>query len=66
MAIEKERIYSLYQTFQALPTDPLEIIKQKFIRKKRLIGSRRYYMPNVASFIIKKKEYLLQLDARLK
>jgi hypothetical protein len=45
---EQERINKIYFEFQAIKTDPLSIIKQRFIKKKKLLSNRRLYMPNVA------------------
>lgn len=46
-AIEAERIAKLYLEFEAIPSDPLHLIQQRFIRKKKLLGSRKVYIPNV-------------------
>jgi hypothetical protein len=36
-SIESQNVAKLYLEFEALPTDPLTIIKQRFIRKKQLL-----------------------------
>lgn len=47
LLLEKERVNRLYLEFQATPNDSISIIKQRFIRKKKLLANRRLYMPNV-------------------
>lgn len=53
-AMEKERVNRLYLEFHAIPTDPLTIIQQRFIRKKRHLSNRRIYIPNVRPSLSRK------------
>ena len=47
LLLERERVNRLYLEFQATPNDSISVIKQRFIRKKKLLANRRLYMPNV-------------------
>lgn len=54
-AIEALNTTKLYLEFEALPGDPLSLIQQRFIKKKRVLADRRVYMANVLVKQLRKK-----------
>ncbi len=44
---QTQKLNSYYLELGSLPTDPIELIRTKYIFTKKKVGNRRLYMPNV-------------------